>query len=144
ADLPQLRALTLRHTVKTLSLLERIVASPLLKRLRRLSLAGGDLNQAAVIFLMRNAEAVRHLELDLQGNQLTPAAMQQIAELCRQVPTAAPAQARGLLSEGQAVARAPDARSLTSARSLARASKWLLLGRDGDRLWGELEGSDHY
>lgn len=36
---------------------------------------------------------------------------------------------------------APDARSMTDAKKLAKAASWRRLGRDGDALWGVALGS---
>ena len=48
------------------------------------------------------------------------------------------------LAERRVIERAPDAQSVVAAQQLARADRWLALARDGERLWGEYEGSDHY
>jgi hypothetical protein len=42
------------------------------------------------------------------------------------------------------IARAPDARSMAAARAIARPERWMALGRDRDRVWGEYDGGDNY
>jgi hypothetical protein len=142
-DVPRLRTLTLRHTTDTARLLERIIDSPLGAMLERLSLPGGDLGDQAVPALKQRAARIEHLALlDLKRNPLSPAALKEISTVCMHVE--GESRAPGAISEAQVLARASDNRSLAMARALAHPDSWLELGRDGDRLWGEYEGSDHY
>jgi uncharacterized protein (TIGR02996 family) len=65
--LPKLRALELydgavRDRALPVRALEQLLASPLLRGLRRLSLTQGALNDAGVDFLLKNANRLKHLE----------------------------------------------------------------------------------
>jgi uncharacterized protein (TIGR02996 family) len=63
-----LRHLGLRGTAQTRAVLEGLVRSPLLKRLRVLDLSGAQLHGEAFEYLRKNLAAFRHLErLDLTG-----------------------------------------------------------------------------
>ena len=143
-DLPKLRWLSLRQTLGTAGPLQALLESGLLAQLDGLDLSEGDLTDSSVDLLLRHAEGLKRLKvLDLSANRLSPAAAARLASLCAEVK-AQPRLLRNPVTEAQVIASAPDARSATSARSIAHVGDWLLLFRDGDRVWGEYEGSDHY
>jgi len=59
---PKLKKLTLERTKNTLAFVEALAKSPLLPKLKRLSVAGGDLDDADARWLIKNAKAFAHLE----------------------------------------------------------------------------------
>ncbi len=144
AAMPRLRRLALRGTVGTLRALEEILGSPLMPRLEVLELTGGDLDDRAAESLATiRAPRLRHLaRLDVSGNPMSEAAARRLSQLCGTVE-AAPTP-RGALAARDVIARAPDARSMTAARAIARPERWMALGRDRDRIWGEYDGGDNY
>jgi uncharacterized protein (TIGR02996 family) len=143
-SMPRLRRLALRGTAGTLRVIEEILGSPLMPQLEVLELDGGDLDDRAAESLVTvRAPRLRHLKrLDVSGNAMSEAAAQQLSQLCGSVQ-AAPRPRRAVAIE-DVVARAPDARSMTAARAIARPECWMTLGRDRDRVWGEYEGGDNY
>ena len=143
-QMPRLRRLALRHTVGTLRAMEEILCSPLMPRLEVLELDRGDLDdRAAEALATIRAPRLQHLQrLDVSGNPMSEAAARRLSRLCGSV-AAAPGP-RGALAEDDAIARAPDARSVTAARAIARPERWMELGRDRNRVWGEYDGSDNY
>ena len=145
ASLPMLRRLAVHQTASTQVLVNALVGRPLLRQLEELDLAGGDLDDTAVMMLVHRQDEIRHLRvLDVGGNQISPARAQLLAGLTADLRvehqrTPGIAHARAVL------ALAPDAASGAAARKIANPARgWLALGRDGDRLWGEYEGSDFY
>jgi uncharacterized protein (TIGR02996 family) len=141
---PKLQRLALRQTSATASLLEAILESSLLPRLEKLELSEGDLTDSCAELLVRHGQRLKHLKLlDLSANRLTAAAAARLAGLCAEV-RAQPRLWRNPVTEAQVLSSSPDARSASLARELAHVDDWLLLFRDGDRVWGEYEGSDHY
>ena len=144
AGLPRLRRLALRGTVGTLGVIEEILASPLMSQLEVLELDGGDLDDAAAESLATiRAPQLAHLaRLDVSGNQMSEGAAERLARLCGSVR--AVVRPRAALTLEDVVARAPDARSMPAARAIARPERWLALGRDGRRVWGEYDGDDNY
>ncbi len=144
AAMPRLRRLALRGTVGTLGALEEILGSPLMPQLEVLELPGGDLDDRAAESLATiRAPRLRHLaRLDVSGNPMSEAAARRLSQLCGSVE-AAP-RPRGALAARDVIARAPDARSMAAARAIARPERWMALGRDRDRVWGEYDGGDNY
>jgi hypothetical protein len=144
ATMPRLRRLALRNTVGTLRAIEEILGSPLMPQLEVLELDRGDLDDRAAESLATvRAPRLAHLQrLDVSGNPMSEEAARRLSRLCGSV--AAVPGPRGALAEDDAIARAPDARSVTAARAIARPERWMTLGRDRDRVWGEYEGGDHY
>ncbi|MDB4954102.1 MAG: hypothetical protein JWO36_1671 [Myxococcales bacterium] len=142
-DRTQLRRLALRHTTKTATVFAEIVRSPLMRQLEVLDLGDGDMTDAVVELVERHAEALGRVELLLSGNRLSQAAAVRIAKLCGTVKIGKQGT-RNALTAMQVLSRAPDARSAAAARELARPAEWLVVARDGDRIWGEYEGSNHY
>lgn len=144
ASMPRLRRLALRSTKGTLRVLEEILCSPLMPRLEVLELDGGDLDdRGAEVLATIRAPRLRHLaRLDVSGNPISGAAAERLSRLCGRVE-AAP-RPRGALPIDDVVARAPDARSMMAARAIARPERWMALGRDRDRVWGEYDGGDNY
>lgn len=142
--MPRLRRLALRHSVATLGVLDEILGSPLLPQLEVLELDHGDLgDREAEAIAATRASRLAHLRrLNLDGNPMSEAAARRLARVCSRVE-AAPGT-RGALAEDDVIARAPDARSLTAARAIAGAERWIAVGRDHDRVWGEYDGSDNY
>jgi hypothetical protein len=64
-------------------LLERLLASPLLRQLKRLDLSKGALGAEGVSLLVKNRAAFEHLEvLDLSECQLSPTEVAQLEGLC--------------------------------------------------------------
>jgi uncharacterized protein (TIGR02996 family) len=144
---PKLRTLALRTTSDTFALLEGIVLSGLVSQLTHLELDGGDLQDAQVPKIEKLKKDLAALRaLTLSGAKLTPAGAKRLTKIGEGVQ--ATAQTRRIaLTEENVVARAPDATSAQSARALANPKKWLIVGRDTkdrNRLWGEIEGRDHY
>ncbi len=138
---PSLERLALDQTIRTPALLEALLRSPLIGRLKELALRDGDLADPAVIQLTQHAARWGHLRvLDLGGNRISTAALATLdgpiigAQRVERIP----------LTIDAVLARAPDARSAQAARELANAEDWEALGRDRDRLWGEYEGSASY
>jgi uncharacterized protein (TIGR02996 family) len=144
AAMPRLRRLALRGTVGTLRALEEILCSPLMPRLEVLELDGGDLDdRAAEALATIRAPRLAHLaRLNVSGNPMSEAAAHRLARLCGSVQ-AAP-RPPGALAIEDVVARAPDARSMAAARAIARPERWMALGRDRGRVWGEYDGGDNY
>ncbi len=142
--MPRLRRLALRGTVGTLGAIEEILCSPLMPRLEVLELDGGDLDdRAAEALATIRAPRLRHLRrLDVSGNPMSEAAAQRLSQLCGSVQ--AVPRRRGALAIDDVIARAPDARSMSAARAIARPERWMALGRDRDRVWGEYDGGDNY
>ncbi len=137
---PALKRLAINYTVKTSRILEALLRSPLLAQLEELQLQYGDLSDPAVIQLTQHESRWRHLRvLDLGNNRISPtgiAKLDGIGNLVgEQVTRYNPVTVQMVL------ARAPDARSAQAAREIARAADWIALGRDGDRLWGQYDGS---
>jgi hypothetical protein len=146
--MPQLRRLALRQTVQTTSLVYAIVDSPALATLASLSLRDGELTDAIVDLLAVRRTRIAHLrELDLGGNQLSPEAVAKLATLTgvtAGVQTPSRAGVASPLTAAAVLARARDPKVAAAVRALAKPERWLALGRDGERIWGEVEGSDHY
>jgi hypothetical protein len=144
-SMPKLKRLALRQTISTSSIVDALVGTPLLRQLDELDLSGGDLNDASVTILAQRQDEIRHLRvLDVGGNQISSARAQQLAEIT--TATRADVQRTpGVLNAAAVLALAPDAASAAAARKLASPQRgWLELGRDGERLWAEFEGSDFY
>ena len=144
-QMPRLRRLALRHTVGTLRAMEEILCSPLMPRLEVLELESRRPRRPRRGVARddpRAAAAARLQRLDVSGNPMSEEAARRLSRLCGSV-AAAPGP-RGALAEDDAIARAPDARSMTAARAIARPERWMELGRDRDRVWGEYDGSDNY
>jgi uncharacterized protein (TIGR02996 family) len=143
ASLEKLRELIVRRTEGTQTVLNALIGSPLLERLDTLVLADGDLGDKAVAKLERHAAKFSHLAtLDLSGNPLSPASALTITRLVGAVAT--PRATGAELTEAAVLRRTSDPRNAASARELADATKWITLGRDARRVWGEYEGRDHY
>jgi uncharacterized protein (TIGR02996 family) len=144
ASMPRLRRLALRNTTGTLGVLEEILCSPLMPRLEVLELDGGDLDdRGAEALATIRAPRLRHLaRLNVSGNPMSEAAAHRLSALCGSVQ-AAPRPPAALAID-DVIARAPDARSMTAARAIARPERWMALGRDRDRVWGEYDGHDNY
>ena len=142
AGFHNLRELIVRRTQGTQTILNALIASPLLARLDTLVLADGDLTDKAADKLERHAGKLAHLAtLDVSGNPMSDASA---SKLARAGVLATPRIDRGALTEDAALRRTHAARNAAAARELAVATSWLALGRDGQRLWGEYEGRDHY
>ncbi len=141
ASFAGLRELVVRRCKGTQTVLNALIASPLLSRLDSLVLSDGDLADKAVAKLERHADKFAHLStFDLSGNPLSPASALQITRLVGAIAT----PSRGGLDEAAVLRRTNDPRNAAAARELADASKWLELGRDSRRVWGEYEGTRHY
>jgi uncharacterized protein (TIGR02996 family) len=136
-----LKKLALRRTAATATLLEAIIKAPLTAGLDELDLSDGDLGDPAAIQITHYAARLGHLKrLVLDGNRISPPALSRIASAVDNVS----AEARETRAIQAVIDRAPDAASMTAARELAHPADWLAIGRDGDRIWGEYEGRDHY
>jgi len=144
-NLPKLRRLALRQTRSTTVIVSALVGRPLLRQLEELDLCDGDLADAGAMMLAHRADELRHLRrLDLGGNQLSPARAQLIANITGAARVEIQ-RTPGVIDSGGVLALAPDAASAAAARKIARPDRgWLEIGRDGERLWGEFEGSDFY
>ncbi len=141
---PHLRRLAIRKGVGTSELVEKLLGSPALARLAVLELTESDLDDTAVPLLLAHAAELRHLErLDLGDSRISAAGRAELEALGPNV-VVTPRAPRVEMDEAEVVARAPDAPSMTAARAIAKPEAWLTLARDGDRLWGEFEGSDYY
>ncbi len=125
-------------------MIEEILASPLMSQLEVLELDGGDLDDAAAESLATiRAPRLAHLaRLDVVATGCPRRRRERLARLCGSV-RAAPRPCTALAPE-DVVACAPDARSMPAARAIARPERWLALGRDGRRVWGEYDGDDNY
>ena len=143
--MPKLQRLALRQSMSTSVLVASLLGRPLLRQLRELDLSGGDLEDGTVMMLVHRQDAIRHLRvLDVGGNQITPSRVQLLAGLTEEVRVDEQ-RTPGVIDAGAVLALAPDAASGAAARKLARPDRgWLAIGRDGNRLWGEFEGSDFY
>jgi hypothetical protein len=142
--LPKLRRLAFDKSVGTIALLEAIVASPRFGAIDVLELTDGDLDDATIPRLMARAPAFAHLRrLNLRGSRFSEAGAKHLLGLAPNVD-ATPREEHFGLTDAAVVARAPDAQSVTAARALAKPDEWLMLGREGERVWGEIEGRDHY
>ena len=142
-DRTKLRKLALRHTANTATVFTEIMRSPLMAQLELLDLGDGDMSDAVVELVERHVDTLARVELLLSGNRLSQPAATRIATLCG----GARIGKQGLgtaMTATEVLARAPDARSAALARELARPEEWIVVARDGDRIWGEYEGSDHY
>ncbi|MDQ3368425.1 MAG: TIGR02996 domain-containing protein [Myxococcota bacterium] len=147
SSLPRVRRLALRHTIETRAVLEQILRSPLGAQLAAIDLAHGDLTDRDVEALATTlgSQLAALPTLELTGNPLSAAAALRLAKLNPRIAVAGratrvPASA---VAVEDVIAYAPDARSMTAARGIARPERWLELGRDGAQLWGEYEGRDH-
>jgi hypothetical protein len=139
---PRLRRLALRKGAGANTLLRALLASPALERLESIQLAESDLDDGAVPLLLAHAGKLQHLEkLDLLECRISAAGRAQLDGLAPGLHVTE--GARGGLRESDIVART-DARWMVAARAIAEPSAWLELGRQGDRVWGEIEGSGHY
>ena len=142
-SLDKLRELIVRHSEGTQTILNALIGSPLLERLDTLVLSDGDLGDKSVDKLERHASKFSHLAtLDLSGNPLSAASALKITRLVGAVAT--PRGETTGLTEAAVLRRTNDPRNAAAARELADATKWLALGRDPRRVWGEFEGRDHY
>lgn len=142
ASLGRLRELVIRRSEGTQTISNALIAAPeLLARLDTLVLADGDLGDKAVDKLARHAAKLAHLDtLDLSGNPLSPASALQLTRLAGAVAT----PRVGTLDEAMVMRRTNDPRNAAAARELADPARWLALGRDSRRVWGEHDGRDHY
>jgi uncharacterized protein (TIGR02996 family) len=142
---PKLRHLALRGTLDTYSVIDALLASPLLPRLETLELDRCDLDDAGAARILDRAASFGHLRrFAISGTRLSVELQATLAKALGNTRLA-PA-VRFAISESDVVAEAPDRASLAAARKVAHAEKWLALGYDvgRDRLWGEYEGGDHY
>src|SRR5439155_22270492 len=122
-ELP-IKRLVLRHTIHTSRVLEGVLQSRHLERLEELVVTDGDLTEVATIQLRARKDRLAHLRvLDIGGLDRTTA---------------------NRLTETAVLGRARNAKAAAAARGIARPDKWLVVARDGERLWGEFEGTDHY
>jgi hypothetical protein len=126
ASLTSLRELAIRRSAGTQTILNALLSpagAKLLARLDTLVLADGDLGDKAAPALAKHAAKLAHLKtFDLSGNPMTNA----------------PASRR--IDEAAVIRRTHDANTVLAARALADPAKWLRMGRDGERVWGEIEG----
>ena len=140
------RHLAITRTANTDELVPWLVKSPLLPGIASIDLSGGKLSDTGAGLLVLARPQLAHLEaIDLSSNTLTPAAVSQLAGLCRSVrlddQRAAPA---ATISEQDLRRMAPDVSALAKGREIAKPKLWPTLGRDDDTYWGEHRGSDLY
>ncbi len=117
---------------------------PVLAQLQTLALDRCDLDEAGAMHVVAHHAQLAHLRrLSISGERISGEAQ---AALGARLGNAQTAATRFAITESQVVAAAPDRASLTAARKVAHADKWLVLGYDARRarVWGEYEGSDHY
>ncbi len=140
-----LRRLALRRTTNTTNIFEGLTRAPFLPQLRELDLAHGDLTDSAMLQIVQHAPKLAKLvTLSLDGNRISEPRLARIAEACAAVQPTGQHANRFAITDAQVAQRAPDARSMSAARKVAHVAGWITLGRDGDRVWGEYEGGDHY
>jgi uncharacterized protein (TIGR02996 family) len=138
-----LERLAFRRTQQTTSLLDAIVRAPTIATLRALDLRHGDLTGAAAIKIAQHRQKLEHVKLELDGNPMGAAAIARISEVT-EVSAAPRPERHNAITVQDVIARAPDNASVAAAKKIAMVRRWSTLGRDGARVWGEYEGSDHY
>lgn len=148
-DMKALRNLSLEHTDETGEVWRGVLRdSALLSRLDTLALPYGSLTDHDVDDLLAQRHQLEHLRLlDLQGNYLSEDATRAIHGVCKSVLLSnqrPPASSRDSFTDQQINEFAPDAKSILAARKIAKPNKWLLLGSDGEYLWGRCQGSSLY
>jgi uncharacterized protein (TIGR02996 family) len=123
--MPKLAKLAVRESASAVAIVNALASGALLPRLTDLDLSGSEIDPATRIKLARSAE-FQHVRVELGSGP--------------SVPTTTSA-----LDPKQILSRTRDAALATAARRIAASNKgWLAMGRDGNRLWAEYEGSDFY
>jgi uncharacterized protein (TIGR02996 family) len=142
---PKLRALTLSRTKDTAIIWKALCRSKCLAQLSELSVVDGDLEDLALS--LETVDLLVHLEsLNLDRHHLSGAMVEDLGSKATGTVTAIhqrPKGARAVLTEAH-VQALTSADNFKRGRALAKPAKWGALGKQGDLLWGEFQGSSFY
>ncbi len=142
---PLLRKLTLSRTKDTAVLLKALCKSTCLAQISELCLIDGDLEDSTLS--LGTIDLFAHLDsLNLDRHHLSDAMVEDLGIKVSGVVSAIhqrPKGARAVLTQAHVQAlTSPD--NFKRGRALAKPAKWGTLGKQGDLLWGEFQGSSFY